>query len=108
MACSTEFIDSVSEILSPLGEVRSRKMMGDYVIYLNDKCVATACDNLLYVKMLPCVDELMLDSEIGKPYDGAKDHYILDLSNEVFVRKVISALWEEIPFPRKGNDRIRR
>lgn len=33
MACSVDFIESVCEALAPLGEVRSRKMMGDYIIY---------------------------------------------------------------------------
>lgn len=52
MACSIDFIEELCEILSPLGEVRSRKMMGDYVIYVNEKCVITACDNLAYVKKI--------------------------------------------------------
>lgn len=38
MACSPEFIEFVCAALAPLGEVRSRKMMGDYVIYVNEKC----------------------------------------------------------------------
>ena len=33
MACSTDFIEFVCNALAPLGEVRARKMMGDYVIY---------------------------------------------------------------------------
>lgn len=101
MACTTEFIEFVCEILSPLGETRNRKMMGDYVIYLNDKCVATACDNLLYIKMLPCISELMQGAEVGKPYEGAKESYILDLSDQTHVRKVISILWDNLSFPKK-------
>ena len=100
MACSTEFIESVCNILAPLGEVRSRKMMGDYLIYLNEKCVATACDNLLYMKKLPVIEDLMSGCETGKPYDGAKEHYILDLNNPSFVRTVISTLWDELSFPK--------
>ncbi len=37
MACTTEFITFICKSLSPLGEIRSRKMMGDYIIYVNDK-----------------------------------------------------------------------
>lgn len=100
MACSTEFIESVCNILAPLGEVRNRKMMGDNLIYLNEKCVATACDNLLYIKKLPVLEDIMSGCETGKPYDGAKDHYILDPNNPSFVRTVISNLWDELPFPK--------
>ncbi|MCH5233521.1 MAG: TfoX/Sxy family protein [Muribaculaceae bacterium] len=81
MACSQDFIDFVCETLSSLGDVKSRKMMGDYIIYLNGKCVATACDNTLYVKMHPQLAELLKEAEIGKPYPGAKEHYILDEAN---------------------------
>lgn len=100
MACTGDFIDLIINILAPLGEVQVRKMMGDYVIYLNGKCIATACDNLLYVKKLPALEDIMSGCEIGKPYDGAKDHYILELNNPSFVRTVVSNLWDELPFPK--------
>ncbi len=100
MACSTDFIDFVLEVLAPLGEVRSRKMMGDYVIYLNDKCVITACDNNEFIKKLPCLAALMKDAEVGCAYEGAKEGYILSFDNQAHARKVISALWESLPFPK--------
>lgn len=101
MACTLAFIDFVCEMLFPLGEVRSRKMMGDCVVYVNEKCVITACDNIAYVKKLPCIKDLMADAETGKPYEGAKEAYILDLSDRSHALKVVSALWEELPFPKK-------
>lgn len=100
MACSPEFIDSIIEILSPLGEVRSRKMMGDYVIYLNDKCVITACDNTAFVKKLPCIADIMADAETGCAYEGAKESYILPLDDPSTTRKAISALWNSLPLPK--------
>lgn len=100
MACSIEFIESICDMLAPLGEVRSRKMMGDYVIYANEKCVITACDNVAYVKKLPCISELMADAECGCPYQGAKEAYILDLANPHKVLKVVEAIWEVLPFPK--------
>ena len=100
MACTGDFIDLISNILAPLGEVGYRKMMSDYIIYLKEKCVATACDNLLYIKKLPALEDLMSGCETGKPYEGAKDHYILDLNNPSFVRTVISTLLDELPFPK--------
>ena len=97
MACSQEFIEFISETLSSLGEVKSRKMMGDYIIYLNEKCVITACDNNLYVKMYPQLEELLKGAEIGKPYQGSKDHYILEETNPVLMRKAISIIWNILP-----------
>lgn len=100
MACTTEFIEWVCETLAPLGEVRSRKMMGDYVIYVNGKCVITACDNNAYIKKLPCIAALMADADCGCPYPGAKEAYILDLSHKSAALQAIATIWDELPFPK--------
>lgn len=100
MACSLDFITFICDVLTPLGEVRFRKMMGDYVIYVNDKCVITACDNIAFVKKLPCIAELMVDAETGCAYKGAKESYILDFQDRQKVLKVIETLWKELPFPK--------
>lgn len=84
-----------------MGEVKSRKMMDDYLIYHNGKHIAIACDNNLYVKMYPQLEELLKQAEIGKPYQGAKDHYILDETNPTLIRKVISLIWEILPESKK-------
>lgn len=101
MACTIEFIDFICDALAPLGKVLYRKMMGDYVIYLNEKCVITACDNTAYIKKLDCVSELMADAETGCAYAGAKEGYILDFSDPRKARQVISLLWEALPYPKK-------
>ncbi len=100
MACSSDFIEFICNVLVPMGDVRSRKMMGDYVIYVNDKCVITACDNLAFVKKLPCIADLMVDAECGCPYHGAKEAYILDFADPRKVLKVIETLWNDLPFPK--------
>lgn len=100
MACSTEFIEFVCDALAPLGEVRSRKMMGDYVIYVNEKCVITACDNIAFVKKLPIIADLMANAECGCPYEGAKEAYILDFQDRQKVLRVIEMLWKDLPFPK--------
>ena len=101
MACSQEFIGLICDTLSTLGEVKPRKMMGDYIIYLNGKCVATACDNNLYVRMYPQLEELLKETETGKPYQGAKDHYILDETNPALIRNAISFIWDFLPEPKR-------
>lgn len=100
MPCTAEFINFICDALSPLGEVRSRKMMGEYVVHVNGKCVITACDNLAYVKKLPCIAPLMADAECGSPYPGAREAYILDFSDPRKAIKVIHTLWEALPYPK--------
>lgn len=100
MACSTEFIEFVCDALAPLGDVHSRKMMGDYIIYVNEKCVITACNDIAFVKKLPCIAELMDGAESGCPYKGAKEAYILDFHDRRKVLRVIEILWDNLPFPK--------
>lgn len=100
MPCSTDFIDSLCEALAPLGEVRARKMMGEYVVYVNGKCVITACDNNVFVKKLPCIADMMADAETGSPYPGAREAYILNMSDSRLTLKVIDTLWQVLPYPK--------
>lgn len=100
MACTDEYIDFISTTLTPLGEVRVRKMMSDYVVYLDDKCVITACDNCAYVKKLPGIAPLMADAETGSPYPGARECYILNFENQRHARMVIKTLYDHLPYPK--------
>ncbi|WP_295730315.1 transcriptional regulator [uncultured Muribaculum sp.] len=100
MACTIGFIEALCETLSPLGVVRSRKMMGDYVVYLDEKCIITACDNVAYIKKLPCIADMMADAEVGRPYEGAKEAYILDFADTRRTLEVIGRLWRDLPFPK--------
>jgi len=50
MACNSEFIEFVCSQIADIDEVRSRKMFGDYVIYVDEKPDITACDGICIVK----------------------------------------------------------
>lgn len=76
-------------------------MFGEYMVYVNDKPVLLVCDNTVYVKKLPEVEELMSDAECGVPYDGAKEHYILDIENRELTAKVVEVLEQVTPVPKK-------
>lgn len=103
MATDADFIEYVCSQISAAGEVRSRKMFGDYVVYLDDKPVMTVCDGICYVKKLPAIAGMMQDAECGFPYEGAKEHYILDIGHGGQATEVVKALWEILPFPKKRN-----
>ena len=81
MSSNPDFIEYVCDVIEGTGTVRYRKMFGDYMIYVDDKPILLACDNTVYVKILPCVETLLAAAEKGRPYPGAKEHYILDVDN---------------------------
>ena len=97
MASTPEFAQYICDILAGLGQVRSRKMFGEYMVYLNDKPIFLLCDNCLFVKILPEVTALLPQGETGCPYEGAKEHYVLDADDHPLVRKAACVLLESLP-----------
>ncbi len=76
-------------------------MFGEYMVYVNDKPVLLVCDNTVYVKKLPEIEELMSGAECGVPYDSAKEHYILDIEDRKLTAKVVEILEQITPVPKK-------
>ena len=101
MASSPDFVAYICEQLEGLGEVRSRKMFGDYMVYLNDKPVLILCDNRVLVKMLLCLEGLLRDRPTEPPYEGAKPHYLLDPDDRDTLRKAARLAEEVTPLPKK-------
>lgn len=100
MASTQEYIDFVCSQLEGVGVIRAKKMFGDRCIYVDEKCVILACDNLCYVKMHPAIKELMQGAWTGCPYPGAKEHYILEIEHRTEARKVVKKLAEVLPYPK--------
>lgn len=101
MSCSNEFIDFIQDVLSDIGDVRAKKMFGDWMIYVDEKPVVLACDDMAYVKKLPEITDLMEEAECGVPYEGAREHYILEMEQQSHVRDVVQKLVEVIPTLKK-------
>ena len=100
MATSREYIDWVCERLAPYGEVRPRAMFGEYIVSLNGKNVVSVCDNCVFVKELPALAEAFRGAERGFPYDGAKEHYILDMDDRALLDEVVPLLETHMPLPK--------
>lgn len=67
MATTQEFADKVCRRMAPFGDVRSRKMFGEYMVYVNERPVLTLCDNRVFVKKLPQVAVLMRTRNAATP-----------------------------------------
>lgn len=103
MSSNPDFIEYACDVIEGTGTVRCRKMFGDYMIYVDDKPILLVCDNTVYVKILPCVETLLAATEKGRPYPGAKEHYILDVDNPGLAAAVVRALLPvtAVPKPKK-------
>ncbi len=99
MATTAAYCDFVCERVQSFGEVRSRKMFGEYMVYLNDRPILLLCDNCVFVKMLPQVSALLANAPRGFPYDGAKEYYILDIEDDSLLQNLIPLLEHLTPIP---------
>lgn len=58
MACTLDFFDFISSQIAETRIIRSRKMFGDYMIYVNENPLILACYNIAYVKTHPATTDL--------------------------------------------------
>lgn len=101
MATSLGFVDYVCEQLQEVGNIRYRKMFGEYMVYVNDKPIVLICDDTVFVKKISCIEEKMKDALVGFPYQGAREHYILDVDQRDFCKEIVTEVERVTPLPKK-------
>ena len=102
MASKKEYLDFILEQLSDLDEIGYRSMMGEYILYYRGKVVGGIYDNRFLVKPVKSAVALMPNAEMELPYEGAKEMLLVDdLENREFLRKLLEAMYEDLPAPRK-------
>jgi len=106
MPSNPDYIEFVCEQIRSTGDIRFRKMFGEYMIYLNDKPLFLVCDNTVYVKMFDEIKELMIDAAKGYPYSGAREHYILDIDNREFCENIIQTIEPLLVMPKPKKKRL--
>lgn len=104
MATSKEFMDFVMDQLANVEDLTTKKMFGEYMVFGNGKPVLLICDDTVYVKMLPQVMDMFAQHEVtpttGFPYQGAREHYILDIENIDLSVDMVRLLEEILPVPK--------
>ncbi|MEG2116141.1 MAG: TfoX/Sxy family protein [Clostridia bacterium] len=100
MATTQDFVEYVCEQIQTVGDVRYKKMFGEYMVYLNNKPIFLVCDNTVFVKTLNCVKERLNFADKGIPYKGAKEHYILDIDDGDLTREVAIEMEQVTPIPK--------
>lgn len=107
MSTSVDYIEFVCDQIRDTGEIRYKKMFGEYMVYVNNKPVLLVCDNTVYIKILDEVKSIMANAEVGYPYKGAKEHYILDIEDSKLSRDVIAILEPITPIPKPKKKKTR-
>ena len=77
MSTRPETLAFLLDQIAPLPNVRTRRMFGEYCVYLDDKPTAFVCDDQLLVKITDAGRALLAQPLYGQPYPGAKDYFLL-------------------------------
>ena len=101
MATSKGYLEYVLEQLSGLPEISHRAMMGEYVLYYRGKVIGGIYDDRFLIKPTKSAIAMMPDAERELPYEGAKEMLLADVDNREFLKKLLEAMYDELPAPKQ-------
>ena len=78
MASHADFVNYVAEQLREAGEIRSRKMFGEYGLFCNGVFFGVICDDQFFVKITPQGEAAFPDLPKAPSHKGARDSFLLE------------------------------
>ena len=78
MATTADFIAYVIEQVRLESRLSTRRMFGEYALYIDGKVVGFACDNSLFIKFVDATDEITRTLPAGEAYPGSKAYAMAD------------------------------
>lgn len=84
------------------GQIRYRKMFGEYAIYCNEKVVALVCDEKLYLKITEAGRAFMGEVVEEPAYTGAKMSFLIEdrLEDSEWLAELVSITEKALPEPK--------
>jgi TfoX/Sxy family transcriptional regulator of competence genes len=80
MRTPKEQAQSLLAQVQQVADARIRPMMGEYILYVDDKVIGQINHSVLFVKVTPFGEEFANDLVRESPYDGAKPAFIVPQS----------------------------
>lgn len=108
MASSREYLDYILEQLSDLQGITYRYMMGEYILYYEDRVVAGIYDDRFLIKDVKGAREMMPQASLEIPYQGGKPMLLVeDIDDKEFLAELFHRVVMEIPLPKKKSGRLK-
>ena len=107
MASDADFVQFVVDQLQNVGEITSRNMFGEYVVYCNGKLFGLICDNKLFIKPTPSGRTFIKDVVEAPPYPGAKLCFLIEdkLEDSDWLSELVRISLPELPEPKPKKEK---
>ncbi len=102
MATDAQFATFICDQLAAAGDVRVRRMFGEYALYCDGKVVALLCDNRLFLKPTAAAGAWLPSPVEGFPFPGARPWVVLDdcVDDIELLTRLVRATADALPPPR--------
>jgi len=107
MATTPDFVALIQDACKSAGEIMTRKMFGEYALYLDGVLVGLICDNRFFVKSTEAGRVLLDRPTEAPPYPGAKYAFVIEdqLDDQDFLRRLLQASRDELSTTKKPSSR---
>lgn len=97
MSSEKERLEQVVDMLSPIGEITWKEMMGEYLLYLDGFGFGGIYDDRLMLKVTPSVDRMLPDAPREPPYPGVMEMAVVDDVPVEVLTEVLPQMCFELP-----------
>lgn len=98
MASSKEYLNFILEQLDDLENIKYRTMMGEYILYYNDKIVGEIYDDRLLIKPVQSALDYVSNIEYSLPYSGAKEMLLItEVDDKEYLTGLFMTMLAELP-----------
>jgi TfoX/Sxy family transcriptional regulator of competence genes len=102
MASDQSFVDFIIDQIENAGEIKAKKMFGEFGVFSNKKNFALICDNKLFIKPTEAGRIFIKTPVEAPPYPGAKSSFLIDekLEDSEWLSNLVRITLEELPEPK--------
>ena len=98
MASSPDFVEYVCSQLSGAGMATSRKMFGEYGVYLDGKIIGLICDNQFFLKITAAGRAMQEEPVEAQAYPGSNPYFLIEnLDDREGMTTLARATYNELP-----------
>ena len=101
MATSQSYHDHILDQFRLADGITTRKMMGEYILYVQGRVMGGLYDDRLMVKPTPAARTLLPDAPEEPPYPGARPLLVVGSDDPELFAALAERMLPELPPPKK-------